>query len=306
MTQTSHLFKISQKGSLQAPKPIRQKIHEIDKQYIDANLDILLGVKPVGCMLTDIDIRVDTVALTPNETPVFIYYDTGVDDIIQQSIYEIDTLDTYKSQLRKALKTADAAPLDRIRWSDARAVCIGTEFTPQQRHMLSLFDKPVSLYMYNLLESNYMTFQQVETKRPDPINPPDKPLKRRRGKAGTGRDVFKESIARMDTKHRNLYDSITGGLAALSSDVEIQIMKRHAKIQRRNHLIQMYPNSQDGLFKLHVTVDTTDVTFDTYTIRDISETSYLGNVELVIRSIADYNRVLPIIKTALGLPPHTK
>lgn len=296
----SRIFKISNKDRLIEPSPLKTYIHQFDAHRINNNLSTLIGAEQIltnYSLDTDtLSVQIDTVAMQEDQTPVFIYFNTQEKtDNIQKAIYQRDIMYDFKEMLRKDM-ASKGHRYSQIKWADTKSVVIGAEFKPHQTHLLTLTDNPIELYTYVSVGDNFIVFNQVET----PAQKKQEVVVETKPKRKAHPD-FRKTIDSLDTYTKRLYNNITSGMSQLSDRVTITETKQYARVKTSHGSINIYVNAKSRFFRIIINMDTTNVPFDNVRVKDIRNTGYNGDVELVVRSIEDYNAVVPIIKDALDV-----
>lgn len=311
-TKNTQLYKINRHGKMHRPEAVTKTIQPIDRQYIDGNLGVLLDAYLLKSDYHDmLGSRIDTVAMNQHNEPLFIYYAVdGHPDPVNQAIFDLDNINHFKDDLRKSIGSSNH-DIGKIKWLEASAVIIATAFSLQQLHILNRLaqGRNIKLFTYQKIENNFVMFSPValdrepNTQSAIPTQPKVNPPKRTRSNKQAGDDLFQKAVDDLDTDSHKLLVSIDAAIKSLSSAVSSQQKLRHMVYKHRSHFIQMFITPSQGLFKIHLSTDINfkNIKFDKYTVRDIRDKKYTGNIELLIRSVDDYNAVVYLIKNALNI-----
>lgn len=138
----------------------KREILERDVQrLVEANLDLLFGLKFVDTELSIENVRFDTLAFDEeSNAPVIIEFKkTFEKSLFDQGLEYLNILFSRKADFTITLhkKLGISPDPDKISWEDAKVIFVGNRFSERQKRAVSFQGLPIELWSFEWLENDF-------------------------------------------------------------------------------------------------------------------------------------------------------
>lgn len=273
---------------------------------IEANLETLLGVRFLATEYSTGKThagRIDTLGLDENNSPVILEYKRSIgENVISQGLFYLDWLLDHRAEFKLlVLDKFDKAAAESIDWSAPRLICIASDFTKYDVHAVQQMQRDIELVRYRKFGSELLLFELVNAtsgksgaaQKHAPA-PKSIPVEK---KVGTDKTV-QEWFADLSPAMMELFGSLEGYVLSLGDDVQRKDLKLYVAFRRiKNFLTVVF---QTDLLRLYLRLDPSKVELVQGYSRDVTDIGHwgTGNVELVVRNLADLEKAKPLIQQA--------
>ena len=145
----------------EAPVSLERDLQAI----VEANLELVFGLKFVATEFTIGNCRIDTLAYDPAvKSFVIIEYKRQQNATVADQGFEYLSLMLRKREafiLQYKEKVDNNLKSDDIDWSQSRVMFVAGSFTTRQRNALNFRDLPIELWVTTLYENNTILFDQI-------------------------------------------------------------------------------------------------------------------------------------------------
>lgn len=273
---------------------------------IEANLESLLGVRFLATEHSTGKThagRIDTLGIDENNSPVILEYKRSIgENVINQGLYYLDWLFDHRAEFKLlVLDKLGQAAAESIDWSAPRLICIASDFTKYDAHAVQQMQRNIELVRYRKFGSELLLFELVNAtsgktntgKKHSPA--PQQTSVEKKG--GTDKTV-EEWFADLSPAMLELFGSLEGYVSSLGDDVQRKDLKLYVAFRRiKNFLTVVF---QTDLLRLYLRLDPGKVELIDGFARDVSDIGHwgTGNVELIVRNLADLEKAKPLIQQA--------
>lgn len=274
------------------------------QQLIEKHLDVLLGVQflasehSTGAKHGG---RIDTLGIDENGCPVIIEYKRSLNEnVINQGLYYLDWLMDHKAEFELLVqKKLGAKQAEEIEWSTPRLLCIAGEFTKYDAYAVEQINRNIQLIRYRRYGDDLLLFELVNSMEADPL-PVETSAPAAKGKAtktsGTYK-TFTEYLTQASDELRDRYEAFRAFAEALGDDVEAKQLKYYTAFRRLKNFACVEVHTRTNNLVVFLKVNPKTITLEPGFSRDVSEIGHYGtgDLELIIRSMADLERAKPLI-----------
>ena len=138
----------------------KREILERDVQrLVEANLDLLFGLKFVDTELSIENVRFDTLAFDEesNAQSIIEFKKTFEKSLFDQGLEYLNILFSRKADFTITLhkKLGISPDPDKISWEDAKVIFVGNRFSERQKRAVSFQGLPIELWSFEWLENDF-------------------------------------------------------------------------------------------------------------------------------------------------------
>jgi len=269
---------------------------------IEKHLETLLGVR---FLATEHSTgakhggRIDTLGIDENGCPVIIEYKRALNEnVINQGLYYLDWLMDHKAEfellVQRKLGHKDA---DEIEWDKPRLICIAGDFTKFDAYAVGQINKSITLIRYGRYGDDLLLFELVNSQEAEPTTHPAPTAKGGGGKPAIVYRTFTDCLAQASTDLRDRYEAFKAFAEALGDDVQSKQLKYYVAFRRLKNFACAEVHTRTNNLVLFLKVAPKTLKLEKGFSRDVSELGHYGtgNLELIIRSKADFERAKPLI-----------
>lgn len=274
---------------------------------IESNMETLFGVRFLASEFSTGPKhggRIDSLGLDENGSPVIFEYKRAVNEnVINQGLFYLDWLMDHRGDFTVLVQTrlgSDAS--SDIDWTAPRLVCVASDFTRYDEHAIAQMGRSIELVRYRDFDGGFLTLDLVASTAGQPLPPLAQatlPSGRKKGKAQSAATVT-ELLAKASGSLKSLYADLDAQLLALGDDVTMTTRKFYFAYRRIKNFacVEVHPSSATLLMYVKVNPDTIELA-EGFT-RDVRNIGHFGtgDLEIKIKTNADLERALPLIRTS--------
>jgi predicted transport protein len=193
---------------------------------------------------------------------------------------------------------------EQVDWSGTRLLCIAADFTRYDQHAVQQIPRNIELIRYKLFGDDLLLLDLVNSVSVDDATAATAetggaitPAKAR----PVGKDkTAEEQLSQAQPVIRELYATLSGYLLALGDDVQEKHLKLYVAFRRLKNFACVIPYRDKLLVMLKLNPDT--VALEEGFSRDVRNigTWGTGDLELCLRTMADFERAKPLIERSYG------
>lgn len=240
--------------------------------------------------------RMDSIGVDENHCPVIFEYKRSLkENVINQGLFYLNWLldhkDSFKVLVIEKLGLKEA---DNIDWTMPRVVCVAGDFTKYDESAIKQMNRNISLIRYKKFGDDLLMFEQVNENVADAIPDTDVvPAKKQ-----TKDKSFAEQYKNAKSEIKTLYDDLRNYILSLGDDISENSLKLYTAFKKIKNFVcvEVFGNR----LLLHLRLDVTTIDYEEGFTRDTSQIGHwaTGDVEVVIRSKADFEKAKPLIDRA--------
>jgi len=250
--------------------------------------------------------RIDSLGLDENGCPVIVEYKRhSNENVINQGLFYLDWLMDHRAEFQwLVMEKLGKDVAEQIDWSGTRLLCIAADFTRYDQHAVQQIPRNIELIRYKLFGDDLLLLDLVNSVSVDDattakINtttlvsgPKSKPA----GKDKTA----EEQVTQAQPVIKEVYAALSGYLLALGDDVQEKHLKLYVAFRRLKNFACVIPYRDKLLVMLKLDPDT--VALEEGFSRDVRNigTWGTGDLELCLRTMADFNRAKPLLDRSYG------
>jgi len=296
------LFRLST-VSAQEIKATSVALEKSLQQLIEKHLDVLLGVQflasehSTGAKHGG---RIDTLGIDENGCPVIIEYKRSLNEnVINQGLYYLDWLMDHKAEFELLVqKKLGAKQAEAIEWSAPRLLCIAGDFTKYDGHAVTQINRNIQLIRYKRYGDDLLLFDLVNSTEADPVSEETSvPAKGKAVKIPGTYKTFLEYLAQASTDLRDRHEAFRAFAEALGDDIEVKQLKYYVAFRRLKNFACVEVHTRTNNLVVYLKVDPSTVKLEPGFSRDVTGIGHYGtgDLELIIRNLADLERAKPLI-----------
>ena len=297
------LFRLSDTNAMELPgRAVAVEKHL--QSMIEAQMLTFLGVRFLATEYATGKThrgRIDSLGLDENDCPVIVEYKRHTNEnVINQGLFYLDWLMDHRAEFQwLVMERLGKEIAERIDWSGTRLLCIATDFTRYDQHAVQQIPRNIELIRYKLFGDDLLLLDLVNSVSVDDATATNteilEPGTRTKAKP-VGKDKSAdEQLSQAQPMIQELYATLAGYLLALGDDVHEKHLKLYIAFRRLKNFICVIPYRDKLLLMLKLDPDT--VVLDDGFSRDVRNigTWGTGDLELCLRSMADFERAKPFL-----------
>lgn len=257
------------------------------QNIIEANMEILFGVKFLATEYSITNGRIDSIGIDENLCPVIFEYKRSINEnVINQGLFYLDWLLDHRDSFKMLLlnnKISDI--IEKIDWDNPRIICIANDFTKYDQYAVNQMKHDISLVRYIKFEDDLLMFEHVN----------DNNIKNETSSSNIAKTNKKELSQLLS----NLYEDIRNFILSLGDDVTEKGLKHYIAFRKLKNIICVETSYKDKLI-LRLRLDTDIFPFEKDFSRNTTGIGHLGtgDVELTIRNNDDFEKAKPFLMQA--------
>ncbi|WEN15394.1 endonuclease NucS [Rhodanobacter sp. AS-Z3] len=279
------------------------------QSMIEAQMPTFLGVRFLATEYTTGKThkgRIDSLGLDENGCPVIIEYKRHTNEnVINQGLFYLDWLMDHRAEFQwLVMEKLGKDVAEQIDWAGTRLLCIAADFTRYDQHAVQQIPRNIELIRYKLFADDLLLLDLVNSVSVDDATAAKADI----GGSTTlakSKPVGKDKTAEEQLEHaqpeiRAMYEALSGQLLALGEDVQEKHLKLYVAFRRLKNFACVIPYKDKLLVMLKLDPDT--VALENGFSRDVRNigTWGTGDLELCLRSMADFERAKPLIERSYG------
>jgi predicted transport protein len=302
------LFRLTGNGAAE----LSGRAASVEKQLqslIEAQMPTFLGVRFLASEYATGKThrgRIDSLGLDENGCPVIVEYKRhSNENVMSQGLFYLDWLLDHRAEFQwLVMEKLGKDVANEIDWTGTRLLCIAADFTRYDQHAVQQIPRNIELIRYKLFGDDLLLLDLVNAVSVDDATTV-------KDKAGEGtasakaKPVGKDKTAEEQLEHaqpeiRALYEALSGQLLALGDDVQEKHLKLYVAFRRLKNFACVIPYKDKLLVMLKLNPDT--VALEAGFSRDVRNigTWGTGDLELCLRTLADFERAKPLIERSYG------
>lgn len=254
------------------------------QNIIEANMEILFGVKFLATEYSISHGRIDSIGIDENLCPVIFEYKRSMNEnVINQGLFYLDWLLDHRDSFKMLLLNSKMSDIiDKIDWENPRIICIANDFTKYDQYAVNQMKHDISLVRYIKFEDDLLMFEHVN----------DNNIKNNTNSSNITKHNKNESTQILS----NLYEDIKNYILSLGDDVSENILKHYIAFRKLKNIVCVETSYKDKLI-LRLRLDTDTFPFEKDFSRNTTGIGHLGSgdVELTIRNSDDFEKAKPFL-----------
>lgn len=266
---------------------------------IEQNMDTFFGVTFLASEYSTTDGgRMDSLGIDENHCPVIFEYKRSMkENVINQGLFYLNWLLDHKDSFKVlVIEKLGLGAADNIDWSMPRVVCIAGDFTKYDESAIKQMNRNISLIRYKKFGNDLLMFEQINENIAATIQEDNSSTSNSKFK--TTQKSFTEKKKDAAPAIQTLYEDVRNYVLSLGDDVTENQLKYYVAFKKIKNIVCA------EIFKNHLTLylklDAGTVEYEKGFTRDTTQIGHYGtgNVEVTIRTRADYEKALPLIDRA--------
>lgn len=266
---------------------------------IEQNMDTFFGVTFLASEYSTTDGgRMDSLGIDENHCPVIFEYKRSMkENVINQGLFYLNWLLDHKDSFKVlVIEKLGLGAADNIDWSMPRVVCIAGDFTKYDESAIKQMNRNISLIRYKKFGNDLLMFEQINENIAATIQEDNSSTSNSKFK--TTQKSFTEKKKDAAPAIQTLYEDVRNYVLSLGDDVTENQLKYYVAFKKIKNIVCA------EIFKNHLTLylklDAGTVKYEKGFTRDTTQIGHYGtgNVEVTIRTRADYEKALPLIDRA--------
>lgn len=240
--------------------------------------------------------RMDSIGIDENHCPVIFEYKRSVkENVINQGLFYLNWLLDHKDSFKVlVIEKLGLEAAENIDWTMPRVVCVAGDFTKYDESAIKQMNRNISLIRYKKFGDELLMFEQVNENVAAAI--PDNNIA---PAAKQAKDkTFAEQYRNAKPEIKALYDDLRNYILSLGDDISENSLKHYTAFKKIKNFVCAEAFSNRLL--LHLRLDVGTVDYEEGFTRDTSKIGHwaTGDVEVVIRNRADFEKAKPLIDRA--------
>ncbi|WP_417478468.1 DUF5655 domain-containing protein [Maricaulis sp.] len=273
------------------------------QDLIERNLETFLGVRFLASEFStgrEHGGRMDTLGIDENGCPVIIEYKRATNaNVINQGLFYLDWLVTHRGDFEMlVLKVFGQKEAEGVEWLSPRLICIAGDFSKYDEHAIKQMNHNIELIRYMRFDEDLLLLEQVNAVSA-PGNAPAAAQAISSGSGGSrGADkTVSDYLAQADQELTDRFEALNEYLTNLGDDVQVKPLKKYFAFKRIKNFACVEVHTRSRNLLLYLKVDPDSVELDDGFTRDVRKIGHFGtgDLEVIIRSGADFERAKPLI-----------
>ena len=289
------LFKVGSKV-----EELKSSAVELEKKLqtlIEKNMEKFFNVQFLASEYAIPDGRMDSIGIDENKAPVIFEYKRSKDEnVMSQGLFYLAWLMDHKDAFIVLLQECLHKKMskDDIAWDGARVICVANDFTKYDQGAIKQMNANISLYRYRMFGSELLYLERVDEH--DVTNTKRK-VERATGSAST-QQTFAAKLASAPKPIKELFYDVENYIMSFGDDITPALLKFYKAFRRSSNFVcaEVFNNH----LILHLKLEPKGFPFEKDFSRDVSKIGHYGtgNVQLRLRSAADFEKAKPFLRQA--------
>ena len=264
---------------------------------IENNMNTFFGVTFLASEYRTTDGgRMDSTGIDENHCPVIFEYKRSVkENVINQGLFYLNWLLDHKDSFKVlVIEKLGLKAAENIDWTMPRVVCVAGDFTKYDESAIKQMNRNISLIRYKKFGDELLMFEQVNENVAAAI--PDNNIA---PAAKQAKDkTFAEQYRNAKPEIKALYDDLRNYILSLGDDISENSLKHYTAFKKIKNFV--CAEAFNNKLLLHLRLDVGSVDYEEGFTRDTSKIGHwaTGDVEIVIRNRADFEKAKPLIDRA--------
>lgn len=264
---------------------------------IENNMNTFFGVTFLASEYRTTDGgRMDSIGIDENHCPVIFEYKRSVkENVINQGLFYLNWLLDHKDSFKVlVIEKLGLKAAENIDWTMPRVVCVAGDFTKYDESAIKQMNRNISLIRYKKFGDELLMFEQVNENVAAAI--PDNNIA---PAAKQAKDkTFAEQYRNAKPEIKALYDDLRNYILSLGDDISENSLKHYTAFKKIKNFV--CAEAFNTKLLLHLRLDVGSVDYEEGFTRDTSKIGHwaTGDVEVVIRNRADFEKAKPLIDRA--------
>lgn len=264
---------------------------------IESNMNAFFGVTFLASEYRTTDGgRMDSIGIDENHCPVIFEYKRSVkENVINQGLFYLNWLLDHKDSFKVlVIEKLGLKAAENIDWTMPRVVCVAGDFTKYDESAIKQMNRNISLIRYKKFGDELLMFEQVNENVAAAI--PDNNIA---PAAKQAKDkTFAEQYRNAKPEIKALYDDLRNYILSFGDDISENSLKHYTAFKKIKNFV--CAEAFNNRLLLHLRLDVSTVDYEEGFTRDTSKIGHwaTGDVEVVIRNRADFEKAKPLIDRA--------
>lgn len=266
---------------------------------IEQNMAAFFGVTFLRSEYAISNGRIDSLGLDENYCPVIFEYKRSTNEnVINQGLFYLDWLLDHKADFKLlVMETLGMDATAKLDWSMPQVICIANDFTKFDEHAVNQMQRNIKLVRYKKFGKDLILFEHLNTPNVKPIADALRLGRSRRTRLCHAKNVH-TAIRSAGEGMRNLYLSIKGYILSLGDDITENELKLYVAFKKVKNIacVEIYQSK----ILINMPLNPSTVTLQKDFLRNMTGIGHYGtgNVQLIIRTVEDYEKAKPYLERA--------
>ena len=302
------LFRVAGSDVFSVPQADFSKEKEL-QHLVEKNIERVFSCRLVASEFSTGTVhggRIDSLALSEDNNPVIIEYKKVVSsDLVNQSLFYLAWLEDHRGDFEVAAKRSLGAKVE-IDWTAIRVICIAPSYRKYDVHAVQVMGRDIELWTYRRFANDTFYLEQLQQgeslesaaasggKNPVMVAAGRKAAETKRNASWTVEGHLKDKPEPV----RQLFQQVQEFMVSLDPAIEEAPKKLYVAYRTTQNIVCVEIQRQK--VTLFVKLDPEKHTGPKGISRDVSKIGHFGtgDLEITIRSPADFDRAKPFIELA--------
>ena len=272
------------------------------QNIIEKNMLKFFGVTFLASEYSASDRRIDSLGIDENYCPVIFEYKRSTsENVINQGLFYLNWLMDHRADFKLlVLEMLGADTAKRIDWSMPCVMCIAADFTKYDIHAVNEMQRNIKLIRYRKFGNDLILFEHLNAPN---VKPVIEPQSESNTTSPSGQRTFvthQEKLDKADEAYKNLYFSVRDYILSLGDDIAESQLKSYVAFRKIYNFACIEIYNREKIVLMRLSIDPKTVEIENGFTRDVTNIGHngTGNLEIYIRSLADFEKAKPLIDRA--------
>jgi predicted transport protein len=281
------------------------------QQQIEKNMDVFLGVRFLATEKStghNHRGRIDSLGIDENNCPVIIEYKRhSNENVINQGLFYLNWLLDHKAEFQwLVMEKLGKDIAENIEWSEARLLCIASDFTHYDEHAIQQINRNIELIRYRYFGQDLLLLELINAQSAKPNSSKDKPLVTDVSINNVSANVAKrvstdktqsERLAEASPELVLLFDELCSFVEQLGDEVQRKDLKLYTAFKKIKNFVSIVVMPQrDARLQIYLKLPGEKAEENSFS-RDVTNIGHwgTGNLEVSVRNLADLEKAKALI-----------
>ncbi|MBT3318984.1 MAG: DUF91 domain-containing protein [Clostridia bacterium] len=276
-----------------SPSAVEKELQNL----IEKNMQLFFGVRFLKSEFSITNGRIDSLGIDENNCPVIFEYKRSIsENVINQGLFYLDWLLDHKADFKLlVMEVLGAKEANEIDWGLPCVICIASDFTKYDEHAVNQMQRNIKLVRYKKFSKDYILFESLNAPKVKPIFSGSE-NKKTKSKGDT--KTFLDQLNNAPQELKSIYETIRDYILSMGDDIMENQLKLYVAFKKTKNIIcaEIYTKK----IYLHLRLNPDDVQPVEGITKDVREIGHwgTGDLEIVIRSMKDFEKIKPLIYKA--------
>ena len=281
------------------------------QRMVERHMEVLLGVRFLASEYSTGNThkgRIDSLGLDENGCPVIIEYKRhSNENVINQGLFYLDWLLDHRAEFQLlVMEKLDQETSRNIEWPGTRLICIAIDFNKYDEHAVQQINRNIELVRYRYFGDELLLLELVNAQTTSLVPATTLEVIDEVGDVVAVGQVANRTDLHTDRKEQasedllELYNQICDYAVGLGDEVQRKELKFYTAFKRIKNFLtaQVWAPQRDPQIRLYLKLNPNDVVLDEGFSADVTNKGHwgTGDLELIVRSISDFEKAKPIIE----------